>query len=87
MYSKEDALKLAKYYKDKVIGKDLHSKKGKGLKISQIDIDEAMGGGYNVYCYADASPSVIMHNRIQLVAEDLDLLSPDEALKEINEST
>jgi len=85
MYTQQEALKIAKYYKDRVMGKDL-GEGGKGLKINRIDVDKSVDGGYNVYCYANASLSVIMHSRIQMVAKHLDLIIPDEALKEINQT-
>lgn len=80
MYTLHEAQVIAAYYKDKVMGMDL-GKKGKGLKINKLDIDKSEDGGYNVYCYANASMSVIMHTRIQLVAEHLGLIAPDDVLR------
>lgn len=81
MYTLKEAQKIARYYKDKVIGKPLSEEKAKDLPIKHLEIEELEDHSYNIFCYGDATISVSFFTTIDKVANDLKPLTPKEVLK------
>lgn len=81
MYTFKEAQILQEYYSSQVIGKPLDSKKAESLPIFKSKIEELENGTYDVFCYGKGSPSTHFYTRIEKVANDLQLISPQEVLK------
>lgn len=81
MYTFKQAVKLVEYYNDKVIGKPLSKKKAESLPISELKIEELKDNSFNVFCYGEGSIGVVFFTTIDKVAQELNLLSPEEILE------
>ncbi|WET02787.1 hypothetical protein P0R33_00350 [Flavobacterium sp. YJ01] len=82
MYTYNEAVKIFKYYSDKVIGKKIDEKKAKDLLVTHMKIEDLGNNKFDVYCYTKANISIHFYRNIASVANDLDLLSPSDVLEE-----
>ncbi|OCB73840.1 hypothetical protein B0A79_24080 [Flavobacterium piscis] len=82
MYTHSDAVKIFKYYSDKVIGFPLDESKGKSLLINNLRIDELGNNQFDVICIGIGSASIHFFRDIHSVAKDLGLPLPKDILEE-----
>lgn len=82
MYSHSDALKIFKYYIDKLVGKPLDKSQSESLLIDHLKIDELDNGKFRVICIGVASASVHLFRDIHSVAKDLGLSLPHEIVEQ-----
>lgn len=80
MYTHKDAIQLAKYYHDKVIGQPLDKKKSTKILITETSIEELENGTFRVTCKGSATPSIVLYKDIYSIAEDFGLPLPKEVL-------
>lgn len=81
MYTFDVADKIIEYYYNQIIGKPIHPLKKELDVIDDVISGEIIGGTYNVYCVSLKNGQIVSKRDITLVAKDLELPSPSEALK------
>lgn len=79
-YTSDEANFLIKYYENKMIGKILESST-KAI-VERLEIEDNGNGKYRVNAIGNVLPGLLRTRRsIDLVAKDLKLPSPEEALR------
>lgn len=81
LFTLSESIEIVKYYTDKVIGKHLL----KESLITDLKVEAYPNNKFMVFCFGQIFDIVLPKRNIYFVAEYLNLISPDEVLKGLNQ--